>query len=62
MTDPMPRRIKRSRKWTQPCSACGARSIAEGYRRCLDDTDHSDCAHSVIDTPCPMDDAFGEIE
>jgi hypothetical protein len=41
-----------------PCPACGARNLAEGYQRCLDDTDHSDCAHDVLTTPCPMDDAF----
>lgn len=41
-----------------PCLACGARNLEEGYRRCLDDTDHSDCAHDVLTTPCPMDECF----
>lgn len=45
-----------------PCPACGAADLSDGYQRCLDETGHSDCAHSVIDTPCPNDALFEETD
>lgn len=45
-----------------PCPACGATTIKAAYLLCRDDTGHSDCAHSVVDTPCPNDALFEEIE
>jgi len=41
-----------------PCPACGAANLAEGWYKCLEDTDHGDCAHNVLETPCPNDDLF----
>ena len=55
-------RVARVTRWKCPCTSCGARSLSEGYERCIDDTGHGDCAHSVLDTPCPMDEAFAEVE
>jgi hypothetical protein len=45
-----------------PCPACGAINLADGYRKCIDETGHNQCEHSVLDTPCPMDDEFEETD
>ncbi len=45
-----------------PGSACGAKCVEDGYNKCIDETGHNQCEHTILDTPCPMDDHFEETD